>query len=81
MWQSLSTGANYKSAYCMAVCPAGKDVLGTYLPNRKKYVEEVVKPLRDKDEPIYVIQGTRAESVVKQNPNKEARYVHTERKV
>ena len=77
MWQSLSTGANYKSAYCMAVCPAGEDVLGTYLPNRKKYVEQIVKPLRDKDEPIYVIQGSKAESVVKRNPNKEARYVHT----
>ena len=28
MWQSLSHGANYKSAYCMAVCPAGEDVIG-----------------------------------------------------
>src|SRR5262249_43661756 len=27
MWQSLSHGANYKSAYCMAVCPAGEDVI------------------------------------------------------
>jgi hypothetical protein len=27
MWQSLSFGANYKSAYCMAVCPAGDDVI------------------------------------------------------
>jgi len=56
MWQSLSTGANYKSAYCMAVCPAGEDVLGTYHPNRKKYVEQIVKPLGELDEPIYVIQ-------------------------
>lgn len=31
MWQSLSHGANYKSAYCMAVCPAGEDVIGPYL--------------------------------------------------
>src|SRR5215217_794472 len=27
MWQSLSFGANYKSAYCLAVCPAGEDVI------------------------------------------------------
>jgi hypothetical protein len=27
MWQSLSFGANYKLAYCMAVCPAGDDVI------------------------------------------------------
>lgn len=58
MWQSLSTGANYKSAYCMAVCPAGEDVLGSYLPNRKKYVEQIVKPLRELEEPIYVIAGS-----------------------
>jgi Fe-S-cluster-containing hydrogenase component 2 len=31
MWQSLSHRANYKSAYCMAVCPAGEDVIGPYL--------------------------------------------------
>src|SRR5215471_17426603 len=31
MWQSLSHGANYKSAYCLAVCPAGEDVIGPYL--------------------------------------------------
>jgi formate hydrogenlyase subunit 6/NADH:ubiquinone oxidoreductase subunit I len=28
MWQSLAFGANYKAAYCMAVCPAGEDVIG-----------------------------------------------------
>ena len=27
-WQSLAFGANYKAAYCMAVCPAGEDVIG-----------------------------------------------------
>jgi ferredoxin len=31
MWQSLSFGANYKAAYCMAVCPAGEDVIGQFL--------------------------------------------------
>src|SRR5437868_8276055 len=31
MWQSLSFGANYKAAYCLAVCPAGEDVIGPYL--------------------------------------------------
>ena len=28
MWQSLGFGPNYKAAYCMAVCPAGEDVIG-----------------------------------------------------
>lgn len=25
MWQSLSFGANYKAAHCIAVCPTGED--------------------------------------------------------
>ena len=36
-WQSLSFGANYKAAYCMAVCPAGEDVIGPFLTNRKGF--------------------------------------------
>jgi NAD-dependent dihydropyrimidine dehydrogenase PreA subunit len=35
MWQSLSYSPNYKSAYCLAVCPAGEDVIGPFLDNRK----------------------------------------------
>ena len=34
MWQSLSFGPNYKAAYCLAVCPAGEDVIGPFLANR-----------------------------------------------
>ena len=43
MWQSLSHGANYKSAYCMAVCPAGEDVIGPYLHDRQRHLTEVVQ--------------------------------------
>ena len=38
MWQSLSHGANYKSAYCMAVCPAGEDVIGPYLQDKQRHL-------------------------------------------
>jgi ferredoxin-NADP reductase/Fe-S-cluster-containing hydrogenase component 2 len=65
MWQSLSHGANYKSAYCMAVCPAGEDVIGPYLHDRKLHIQEVVKPLQDKPEPVYVIKGSDAEGYAK----------------
>src|SRR5256885_9865828 len=41
MWQSLSFGANYKAAYCLAVCPAGEDVIGPYLSDRKAHLKEV----------------------------------------
>src|SRR6516165_5924365 len=42
MWQSLSFGANYKAAYCLAVCPAGDDVIRPFLDDRGGYVREVV---------------------------------------
>lgn len=61
MWQSLSHRANYKSAYCMAVCPAGEEVIGAYLADRKAHQQEVVKPLQDKPEPVYVIKDSDAD--------------------
>jgi ferredoxin len=64
MWQSLSFGANYKSAYCMAVCPAGEDVIGPFLTQRKEFLQEVVKPLQDKEETVYVIARSDAEEHV-----------------
>ena len=53
---------DYKSAYCMAVCPAGEDVIGPYLEDRKRHLQEVVKPLQEKSEPVYVIKGSDAET-------------------
>ena len=64
MWQSLSFGANYKAAYCMSVCPAGEEVIAPFLTHRKEYLEEVVKPLQDKAETIYVVSGSDAEEYV-----------------
>jgi hypothetical protein len=64
MWQSLSFGANYKAAYCMAVCPAGEDVIGPFLADRSAYLKQVVKPLQDKKETVYVVPGSDAEEHV-----------------
>jgi NAD-dependent dihydropyrimidine dehydrogenase PreA subunit/putative sterol carrier protein len=76
MWQSLSFGANYKAAYCMAVCPAGEDVIGPFLTDRKGFLQEVVKPLQDKVEPVYVLPGSDAEAhVAKRFPHKKIRRV------
>ena len=61
MWQSLSFKANYKAAYCMAACPAGEDVIAPFLSDCKEFVRDVVKPLQDKTETIYVIPGSDAE--------------------
>ena len=64
MWQTLSFGANYKAAYCMAVCPAGEDVIAPFLTERKQYLDEVVRPLQKKSETVYVIAGSDAEAYV-----------------
>lgn len=64
MWQSLSFNAQYKAAYCMAACPAGEDVIAPFLSDRKAFIQEVVKPLQDKSETIYVVPGSDAENYV-----------------
>ena len=76
MWASLSFGANYKAAYCLAVCPAGEDVIAPWLEDRKHYLADVVRPLQQKEESVYVIPGSdAAEHVVKRFPHKSPRYV------
>src|SRR5579884_464360 len=64
MWQSLSYGANYKAAYCVAVCPAGEDVIGPFLEDRKTYLNDIVRPLQDKKEVVYVVPRSDAEAYV-----------------
>ena len=61
----------------MAVCPAGEIPMTDYSPDKKNYVRQIVKPLKEKAEPIYVLAETRAEKTVAKNPNKEARIVHS----
>jgi ferredoxin len=76
MWQSLSFGANYKAAYCMAVCPAGEDVIRPFLDDRAGFLNEVVRPLQDKEETIYVVAGSDAETHVhKRFPSKHTKQV------
>ena len=76
MWQSLSYGANYKAAYCLAVCPAGDDVIGPFLADRKTHLKEVVRPLQDKEETIYVTKNSDAEEhIAKRFPHKKIKHV------
>ena len=64
MWQSLSFGANYKAAYCLAVCPAGEEVIGPYLTDKAAHLREIVRPLQEKEETVYVVPGSDAEEHV-----------------
>jgi Fe-S-cluster-containing hydrogenase component 2 len=76
MWQSLSFGANYKAAYCLAVCPAGEDVIAPFLADRPGFLAEQVKPLQQKQETIYVVPESDAEEyVARKFPHKTARRV------
>jgi len=76
MWQSLSFKANYKAAYCIAACPAGEDVIAPFLSDRKAFIQDVVQPLQDKPETIYVVPGSDAETyVAKRFPHKAVKRV------
>ncbi|MGJ4947024.1 SCP2 sterol-binding domain-containing protein [Bradyrhizobium sp. HKCCYLS20291] len=77
-WQSLSYGPNYNAAYCLAVCPAGHDVIGPYLADRKQHVTDVLEPLTRKTEPVYVVPGSdAADYVARRFPHKKVRFVRS----
>lgn len=76
MWQSLANGPCYKSVYCMAVCPAGDEVIPQYLTDKNKFIEDVVRPLQNKEETVYVLPGSDAEShVLRAFPHKKIKRV------
>jgi ferredoxin-NADP reductase len=47
------------------VCPAGEDVIGPYLHDRQRHLTEVVRPLQERAEPVYVVAGSDAEAVAR----------------
>lgn len=76
LWQSLAYGPCYKSVYCMAVCPAGDEVISQYLDDKSKFLETVVKPLQQKTETVYVLPGSDAENyVLRKFPHKKIKRV------
>jgi hypothetical protein len=78
MWQSLSFGPNYKAAYCLAVCPAGDDVIGPFLTDRASFLKDTVRPLTQKEETIYVIAGSDAEEYAPRRfPRKKVKRVNS----
>ncbi|HEY1972052.1 MAG TPA: (4Fe-4S)-binding protein [Pseudonocardia sp.] len=76
MWQSLSFKPNYKAAYCLAVCPAGEDNIEPYLADRKRFMDLVLRPLRDKVETLYVTPGSPAKEYAERRfPHKTVKVV------
>lgn len=77
MWQSLAFGPNYKAAYCIAVCPAGSDVMSPFRENKKEFIQSIVAPLQDKRETVYVVaKSDAADHVAKRFPHKAIKHVH-----
>jgi len=69
---------NYKSGYCVSVCPAGEDVIGPFLNDRKEHLRDVVNPLKERSERVYVNPGSTAEAHVRKRfPHKEVQYVNS----
>jgi len=81
LWQSLLFGFGHKCGYCQAVCPAGEAGTSRYLADKKGYVQQIIKPLKERIEPVYVVGGSQAESRVKSNSHKEIRYAKLARPV
>ena len=78
MWQSLSFGPNYKAAYCLAVCPAGDDVIGPFLQDRGTFLKDTLRPLTEKEETLYVIAGSDAEEYAPRRfPKKKVKRVNS----
>jgi Fe-S-cluster-containing hydrogenase component 2 len=78
MWQSLSFKANYKAAYCLAVCPAGEEVIEPFLDDRKGFMDLVLKPLQEKRETLYVLPNSEAkEHAEKRYPHKTVKVVNS----
>jgi epoxyqueuosine reductase QueG len=70
LWQSLMFRISYRCGYCVGVCPAGEEPKALYLQDKAAYIHQVLKPLQDKAEPVYVSAGSKAESAAKRNPRK-----------
>ena len=67
---------NYKAAYCLSVCPAGEDVIGPFRADRRGFLNEIVKPLQEKEETIYVVPKSDADDHVRKRfPHKTVKHV------
>ena len=76
MWQSLMYKMNYRCGYCMAVCAAGRaGGCGFEGRPKKDFLKEVVQPLKNRKEDVYVVAGSSAEARAASNPNKQVRRV------
>ncbi len=73
---TMQSRRQYRSGYCVAVCPAGSEVIGPYLADRKGHLQEVLRPLQRKPENVYASPGSNAEAHARKRfRNKTVRHV------
>jgi epoxyqueuosine reductase QueG len=75
LWQSLMFKIQWKCGYCMAVCPAGTDAVNDYLEDRKTWTKEIVTPLKERKEPVYVALDSPVQKAAEKHKAKEIRTV------
>ena len=75
LWQSLMFRVSYRCGYCVAVCPAGEELKAVYLQDKAAHIQQILKPLQERVEPVYVASGSKAESAAKRNPQKQVKAV------
>lgn len=76
MWQHLAVGAQNKCDRCMAVCPAGKDLIGEFLDDRQAYIDTYVTRFRELPETVYAVKDSSADRHVKKHfPAKQVKHV------
>lgn len=76
MWQTLAYKPTVRCAYCVAVCPAGEDVVGLFTDDPETHLDRTARRYRARAEPVYVTPGSPAEDHVLRNfPAKAPRHV------
>jgi epoxyqueuosine reductase len=76
MWQSLAFKPDYKAAYCVAVCPAGEEVIEPWLDDRRGFTRSILRPLQHKEETVYVAKGSPAgDHARKRFPHKQVKEI------
>lgn len=75
-WQSIAYRPTYQCNHCVGVCPAGSGMRAEYEADPKDYFNNIVKPLIDRPQTIYVIQGSNAEEKARLNPCKKVKIVN-----
>jgi hypothetical protein len=52
-----------------------------YLADKKGYVQQIIKPLKERVEPVYVVAGSQVEIRVKSNSQKDIRVAKLARRL